>query len=58
MLYFSYVHWALHEPEQGKFNFGGSVDLKRFIRSAQKEGLLVILRLGPFIDAEVDMVSE
>lgn len=49
-----YVEWNSHEPEPGKFQFEGNQDLEHFLELAHKWGLLVILRPGPFIDAERD----
>ncbi|XP_055334426.1 beta-galactosidase-like [Paramacrobiotus metropolitanus] len=51
----TYLNWALHEPEPGEYRFSGQLDILRFVKLAQKQNLLVILRPGPFIDAEVDM---
>ncbi|KAG7167991.1 Beta-galactosidase-like 2 [Homarus americanus] len=51
----TYVEWSSHEPEQGMYDFTGMFDLVTFIKTAQEEGLAVILRPGPFIDAERDM---
>ncbi|MED6124886.1 beta-galactosidase [Stylosanthes scabra] len=48
----TYVFWNLHEPEKGKFNFKGNADLVKFIKLIQERGMYVILRLGPFIQAE------
>ena len=54
---FSYIEWSSHEPEPGVFLFDGENDLVKFIKLAQANDLLVILRPGPFIDAERDFVS-
>ncbi|XP_045618256.2 beta-galactosidase [Procambarus clarkii] len=51
----TYVEWSSHEPEPGAFDFTGMHDLETFLKTAQEEDLVVILRLGPFIDAERDM---
>jgi beta-galactosidase len=51
----SYVFWNLHEPEPGQFGFTGQADVADFCRAAQREGLYVILRPGPYICAEWDM---
>ncbi|XP_068224951.1 beta-galactosidase-like [Palaemon carinicauda] len=51
----TYVEWASHEPEPDVYDFSGMLDVEKFISTAQEEDLLVILRLGPFIDAERDM---
>ena len=55
-LYGSYISWNLHEPEPGQFDFEGALDFAEYFRLAQKHGLVVIARLGPFINAEVDKV--
>ncbi|KAK8753118.1 hypothetical protein OTU49_002622 [Cherax quadricarinatus] len=49
------VEWSSHEPEPGVFDFAGNHDLEGFIKTAQEQDLLVILRVGPFICAERDM---
>ncbi|KAF2363364.1 Glycoside hydrolase 35 catalytic domain [Trinorchestia longiramus] len=51
----TYIEWASHEPEKGQYDFSGMNNLTDFITKAQQEGLMVILRPGPFIDAERDM---
>ncbi|KAJ8490304.1 hypothetical protein OPV22_012025 [Ensete ventricosum] len=48
----TYVFWNIHEPLYGQFNFQGRYDLVGFIKLAQKHGMYVTLRLGPFIQAE------
>ena len=50
----TYVFWNLHEPEPGRFDFNGNLDLAAFIRTAQEEGLNVVLRPGPYVCAELD----
>jgi beta-galactosidase len=47
-----YVFWNQHEPREGEFNFAGDADIAEFVRLAQKEGLWVILRPGPYCCAE------
>ncbi|XP_071517532.1 beta-galactosidase-like [Panulirus ornatus] len=51
----TYVEWSSHEPEPGMYDFNDILDLETFLKTAQEEDLVVILRLGPFIDAERDM---
>ncbi|XP_077518777.1 beta-galactosidase-like [Amblyomma americanum] len=51
----TYVEWSSHEPEEGHFYFEGQQDIVHFIRLAQKNDLLVLLRPGPYIDAERDL---
>ena len=47
-----YVAWNAHETFQGKYNFEDNFDLVSYIKLAQQNDLLVILRPGPYIDAE------
>ena len=51
----TYVFWNLHEPRPGEFDFSGGRDLVRFLKLAQQAGLLVILRVGPYVCAEWDL---
>jgi beta-galactosidase len=39
-------------PKKGEFNFSGILDLERYIQLADKVGLNVIIRTGPYICAE------
>jgi beta-galactosidase len=50
----TYVFWNMHEPEPGKFDFAGDLDVGAYIRAAQEEGLWVIVRPGPYICTEWD----
>ncbi len=50
-----YVFWNIHEQEEGKFDFTGNNDVAEFIRLAQKNGLYVIVRPGPYVCAEWEM---
>ena len=43
-----------HEPHPGSFVFTGNQDIVSFLTTAQEVGLDVILRSGPFMDAERD----
>ncbi|MEV5876070.1 beta-galactosidase [Streptomyces sp. NPDC052101] len=49
-----YVAWNYHSPAPGRFDFTGVRDLDLFLRMAAETGLYVILRPGPYINAEVD----
>jgi len=49
-----YMFWNFHEPRPGKFDFRGRHDVAAFVRTAQEEGLWVILRPGPYSCAEWD----
>lgn len=49
----SYVMWNHHEEQEGKFNWKGQRDLRRFVQLASKAGLDVMVRIGPWVHAEV-----
>ncbi|MFJ3988473.1 beta-galactosidase [Streptomyces sp. NPDC090032] len=49
-----YVAWNFHSPAPGVYDFTGVRDLGRFLETAAEEGLYVIARPGPYINAEVD----
>ncbi|WP_329299486.1 beta-galactosidase [Streptomyces sp. NBC_00659] len=49
-----YVAWNYHSPAPGQHDFTGVRDLDLFLRTAAETGLYVILRPGPYINAEVD----
>nr|KYP43694.1 Beta-galactosidase 5 [Cajanus cajan] len=48
----TYVFWNVHEPSPGNYNFQGRYDLVRFIKTVQRVGLYVHLRIGPYVCAE------
>ncbi|KAJ4951079.1 hypothetical protein NE237_027911 [Protea cynaroides] len=48
----TYAFWNQHEPQPGQYNFEGRLDLVRFIKEIQAQGLYATLRIGPFIEAE------
>jgi len=50
----AYVFWNFHERQPGEFDFSGQADIAEFVRTAQEEGLYVILRPGPYVCAEWD----
>ncbi len=50
----TYTCWNLHEPHKGEYDFTGRLDLIKFLQTADKVGLKVILRTGPFICAEFE----
>ena len=47
-----YSFWNAHEPRPGEFHFEDNLDIAAFIRTAQEEGLWVIVRPGPYSCAE------
>lgn len=48
----TYVFWNFHEPEPGKWDFTGDKNLAEYIKIAGEEGMMVILRPGPYVCAE------
>ncbi len=48
----TYTAWNIHEPRPGEFHFTGFGDLERYLDLAQKYGLKVIVRPGPYICSE------
>jgi beta-galactosidase GanA len=49
-----YVSWNYHSPAPGAYDFTGVRDLDLFLRMAAETGLYVVLRPGPYINAEID----
>lgn len=49
----TYIFWELSEESEGKWNWQGNNDLRRFVELCKKHGLYVWLRVGPYINAEV-----
>ena len=50
-----YVFWNIHEQKEGQFDFTGNNDVAAFCRLAQKNGMYVIVRPGPYVCAEWEM---
>ena len=50
-----YVFWNYHEQTPGEFDFTGNGDIAAFCKLAQKHGMYVIVRPGPYVCAEWDM---
>ncbi len=50
-----YVFWNIHEQKEGMFDFTGNNDVAEFCRLAQKNGMYVIVRPGPYVCAEWEM---
>ena len=48
----TYCAWNMHEKKIGQFDFSGNLDIRKFIQTANEEGLMVIVRPGPYICAE------
>jgi len=50
-----YIFWNIHEQKEGQFDFSGNNDIAKFCRLAQKHGMYVIVRPGPYVCAEWEM---
>ena len=48
----TYLFWIYHEEDEGVFDFTGDRDIRAFVLAAQKAGLDVILRIGPWAHGE------
>jgi beta-galactosidase len=49
----TYVPWRVHEPAAGQLGWQRERDLARFLDAAHAEGLAVVLRPGPHVNAEL-----
>ncbi len=50
-----YAFWNIHEQKPGQFDFKGQNDIAAFCRLAQKNGMYIILRPGPYVCSEWEM---
>jgi beta-galactosidase len=50
-----YIFWNAHEQQEGVFDFTGNNDIRAFVQLAQKNGMWVIVRPGPYVCAEWEM---
>lgn len=48
----TYCAWNMHEKVPGEYDFTGNLNIAKYIETAQKVGLMVIVRPGPYICAE------
>ena len=48
----TYCAWNMHEKKMDEFDFSGNLDISEFIKIANEEGLLAIVRPGPYICSE------
>lgn len=49
----TYVFWNHHEPERGRRDFGGGLDVAAFVALCGRLGFDVVLRIGPWCHGEV-----
>ena len=46
------IPWNLHESQQSTFEFRGSWNLVEFMRTVHRLGFLLIVNIGPYVDAD------
>ena len=49
----TYVFWIHHEEEEGKWNWSGNRNLRKFLEICKEEQMPIVLRIGPFCHGEV-----
>lgn len=49
----TYIFWIYNEEEEGVFDFSGDNDIRSFVLDADKAGMDVVLRVGPWAHGEV-----
>lgn len=50
-----YIDWGYHSPKQGHYDFSGVRNVERAIQMVEDEGMYVIIRPGPYVNAELSM---
>ncbi len=50
-----YVFWNIHEQQEGVFDFTGQNDIAAFCKLAQKHGMYIMVRPGPYVCSEWEM---
>jgi len=48
-----YFDWGFHSPKKGVYDFSGIRDIDRLLTMAEEEGLYVVTRAGPYVNAEL-----
>ncbi|MFT3751819.1 MAG: beta-galactosidase [Paludibacter sp.] len=49
----TYVFWNLHEAKEGAFDWSGDLDVREFTQLCAKNGIEVLMRVGPFAHGEM-----
>lgn len=49
----TYIFWNLHEEVEGVFEWEGNKNLRKFIQLCDRQGLYVMIRIGPFCHGEI-----
>lgn len=48
----TYLIWIMHEEQRGSRRWTGHLDVRRFVETAQRVGLEVVMRIGPWAHGE------
>ena len=48
----SYSFWIHHEEIESHYNFRGNNNLRKFVRTVKESGMLMCLRIGPWVHGE------
>ncbi|MBQ5592048.1 MAG: beta-galactosidase [Clostridia bacterium] len=48
----TYCAWNMHEKQPEQYDFTGNLDIASFLKAAAEEGLMAIVRPGPYICSE------
>lgn len=48
----TFLFWCVHEFYEGQFNFSGDFDIAYYLSLCQKHGMMVSLRIGPWVTSE------
>ncbi len=48
-----YFDWGYHSPAPGVYDFSGVRNVERALEIAEEEGMYVIARMGPYVNAEL-----
>ena len=49
----TYIFWNMHEFKEGTFNWSGDLDVRYFTELCAKNGLEIVMRVGPFAHGEI-----
>jgi beta-galactosidase len=49
----TYVFWNIHEETEGRFDWQGSKNLRKFVELCDENNIRVIVRTGPFCHGEI-----
>lgn len=49
----TYVFWNMHEFKEGVFNWNDDLNVRQFVELCAKNGLEVLMRIGPFAHGEI-----